>query len=140
MNSTFLVFTVVCLIFLVRCNRLPQLLYDEQSKPGDHNEEPGVQYAAVKEIDTSYLRQFRKRPANVVQYQISLDNETFTITLRPNKNIFTPGCLIHNYLPGGKKDLYPCSRQSVDCYYIGHSDVHDESWVAANVCNGLVSV
>ncbi|XP_053380641.1 A disintegrin and metalloproteinase with thrombospondin motifs 7-like [Mercenaria mercenaria] len=140
MNFTFLVFTVACLIFLVRCNRLPQLLSDEQSKPTDHSEEPDVQYAAVKEIDTSDLRPFRKRAANVVQYQISLDNETFTITLRPNKNIFTPGCLIHNYLPGGKKDLYPCSRQSVDCYYIGHSDVHDESWVAANVCNGLNGV
>ena len=50
-----------------------------------------VEYASVKLINVTDFRQFRKRPANIVQYQITLDNVTFSITLRPNKNLFTPG-------------------------------------------------
>lgn len=54
-----------------------------------------VGYATVKEVVRKDDGNFHKRPGNVVQYEIILDNETFTVTLRPNKKLFTSGKTFH---------------------------------------------
>ncbi|KAL4218623.1 hypothetical protein ACF0H5_021213 [Mactra antiquata] len=95
-----------------------------------------IAYAAVKDIT---IRPFRKRPPSL-QYNIRLHEEEFNISLIRNTGLTAPGCIEQHYELSGVKKLYPCAYQDLDCYYTGKSDSHNESWVAAYVCDGLRGV
>ena len=54
-------------------------------------------------------------------------------------SIYLSDCVVYQYKPNGTKTLSPCRKSQGHCLYTGKSDSHNDSWVAANICNGLVS-
>ena len=45
---------------------------------------------------------------------------------------------MYQYDKKGTKSLYPCRRGPAHCLFTGKRDGDNDSWVAANVCDGLV--
>ncbi|XP_052261430.1 A disintegrin and metalloproteinase with thrombospondin motifs 20-like isoform X3 [Dreissena polymorpha] len=82
------------------------------------------------------VRQFRERPPTL-QYRVSLGNETFAISLRKNTNMISSRCIIRHVNGSGHSTVSPCVEHDVTCYYTGTTSDHNDSWVAASVCEGL---
>ncbi|KAL4218622.1 A disintegrin and metalloproteinase with thrombospondin motifs 13 [Mactra antiquata] len=139
----FLSFKTVIYLYAFVCMQTASQLLDEEINNflvGADDEvrllETGIAYAAVKDIT---VRPSRKRPSSL-QYNIKLHEEEFNISLLQNSGLITPGCIVHYYTLSGVKKIFPCSKHKLDCYYTGRSDAHNESWVAANACDGLRGV
>ncbi|XP_052808875.1 A disintegrin and metalloproteinase with thrombospondin motifs 18-like [Mya arenaria] len=100
---------------------------------------PDFRHISVEELNIesmSDVKQFRKRPPRRL-YQMTIDNETFLLNLRPNTDMFTDECIIRENDENGTTTVRPCSDYNIDCFYTGSTNVHNDSWVAANVCGGL---
>ena len=50
------------------------------------------------------------------------------------------GCLVHETDEQGNLTVRSCSDFNLECLYTGSTDAHNDSWVAANVCDGLVFI
>ena len=50
------------------------------------------------------------------------------------------GCIVQHFKKNSTREVYPCNRQEVDCFYTGSSTNHSDSWVAATICGGMVTV
>lgn len=97
-------------------------------QPIDRRRKRGTDYEVVGS-NTDYL-----------EYTIEAFGQTIHLHLRKNKHMISPGCVVQHFLDNGTRQVYPCTRDELDCFYTGRTSNHSDSWVAASVCDGMHAV
>ncbi|KAL3870740.1 hypothetical protein ACJMK2_038784 [Sinanodonta woodiana] len=83
-----------------------------------------------------------RRDANTADliYHLKALGDEIKMNLKENKDLFSPGCVVHHMTTNGTGSLYPCASLDESCYFFGHVENRNGSWVALSICDGMNGV
>ncbi|KAK3590476.1 hypothetical protein CHS0354_015643 [Potamilus streckersoni] len=101
---------------------------------------PRYEYATPKRVMAQIVRERRYTNMADLIYHLKTIEEEIIMNLRMNKDLVSPGCVVHHKTKNGTGTLYPCSTPNENCYFFGHVENRNDSWVALSICDGMNGV